>query len=473
MIWRVIRPKRQRGKTVLDLALTAFLAGLLVLGLRRPFIWVLAYCYVDIVSPQKISYFLLASIPVSLIVFIAAFGGWLFIDNKSNMRFTFRQALILLLLFYCGISTLTADFPVEAAAKWGWVWKALIFALFLPLTLRTRLRIEATALIMALSAAGIIICGGIKTALGGGGYGMLKLFVNDNTGLYEGSTLSMVAVATIPLIVWLARYGTIFPKSKYVTLFSAALVFACLLIPVGTQTRTGLLCIGVLGILSLRSVKRRFLYITGVALFAMAAIPFLPESYTKRMNTIENHQSDESASTRVAVWQWTFEYAKDHPLGGGFDAFRSNRLKVDTRRVDDDGNVASVDVDTTIDQARAYHSAYFEMLGEQGWPGLAIWLLLQGLGLIQLEGVLRRLRRNDDPRDKSDAALAGALQQGHVVYLVGALFVGIAYQPFIYMLIALQIGLVEQVRRRKLPAQCSAITLPRAMVIRPAAGDEA
>ena len=71
------------------------------------------------------------------------------------------------------------------------------------------------------------------------------------------------------------------------------------------------------------------------------------------------------------------------------------------------------------------------MLGEQGWPGLCIWLLLHGLGLLQLEGLQRRLRKSDDPKDKSDAALASALQQGHVIYLVGALFIGIAYQPFV------------------------------------------
>ena len=50
----------------------------------------------------------------------------------------------------------------------------------------------------------------------------------------------------------------------------------------------------------------------------LAAIPFLPQSFTERMETIQNHKSDQSASTRVAVWMWTWEYAKDNPMGGGF-----------------------------------------------------------------------------------------------------------------------------------------------------------
>ena len=34
------------------------------------------------------------------------------------------------------------------------------------------------------------------TIAGGGGYGTLRLFVPENAGLYEGSTLSMMAIAT-------------------------------------------------------------------------------------------------------------------------------------------------------------------------------------------------------------------------------------------------------------------------------------
>ena len=43
--------------------------------------------------------------------------------------------------------------------------------------------------------------------------------------------------------------------------------------------------------------------------------------------------------------------------------------------------------------------------------------------------------------------LATALQQSQIVYLVGALFVGIAYQPFIFMLVGLQCALWSYVQR--------------------------
>lgn len=432
---------------MLDAFLFLFTFGLLAMGLRRPFVWVLAYIYIDILAPQKIGWTLTPMIPFSLIAFVAAFAGWLLADSKEGARFTFRQGLIAALLAYVTLTATWAAYPVFGWQKWDWVWKALVFAIFLPLTLRTRLRIEATVLIMVLTIAAIIISGGIKTVAGGGGYGTLYFFVSDNSGLYESSTIACVAIAVIPLILWLTKYGTVFPPDWRVRSFAAALIFACLLIPVGTEARTGLLCIGVLGALLLRSAKRRFVYLLLAPLAAAIAVPFLPQSYMDRMSTIQNHQEDESAETRVAVWQWTWNYVKDHPFGGGFEAYRANSFSYKKQVETGDANTSSSETVLVTDKGRAYHSAYFEMLGEQGWPGIILWLWLQALGLWHMEWIRRRLKRRDDPADQPLRDLATALQNGQIVYLVGALFVGIAFQPFVFMLIALQIALWTMVRR--------------------------
>ncbi len=428
-----------------DLAFIAFLAAFFALGFKRPFLLVLAYVYIDIVSPQRLTYLLLNTVPISLIAVALAVGGWVIADDKRDTRVAPRQVLIVVLLLYCWATTLAADFPVEAKEKWDWVWKALAFAAFLPLTLRTRLRIEALLLFMILSAASIIIVGGIKTiASGGGGYGQLNLMVDNNSGLYEGSTISAVAVAIIPIILWFMRHGTIFKPDRRVQAFCIALVFACLLIPVGTSTRTGLLCIGLLAILSLRVVKRKVLYLGALATLGLIAIPFLPSTFTNRMNTIKTYQADESASTRIAVWQWTIDYARSHPFGGGFEAYRGNRIRYDLAGAE--GGAAPGKVEE--DKARAYHSAYFEMLGEQGYFGLALWLLLNIAGLVRMER-LRRRYADPDGAFAWAGPLAAALQSGHLVYLLGAAFIAIAFQPFIYMLLGAQIGLDTYLTRKR------------------------
>ncbi len=432
-----------------DLVFVAFLGAFFAAGFRKPFIFVLAYVYIDIVSPQRLTYLLLNTIPISLMAVAFAVGGWMLADDKTDTRVAPRQALIVLLLLYCGITTRTADFPVDALGKWDWVWKALAFAAFLPLTLRTKLRIEALLLVMIASASSIIIIGGLKTiASGGGGYGTLNLMVSNNSGLYEGSTISTVAVAIIPLILWFTRHGTIFPPDWKVKGFCYALVFACLLIPVGTSTRTGLLCIGLVAVLMLRDTKRKVLYLGLLGAAGLMAVPFLPASFTNRMSTIKTYKADESASTRLAVWGWTWQYAKDHPLGGGFEMYRQNQIRYDTEKVEGDASNATIDKKLTVDKARAFHSAYFEMIGEQGFPGLALWLLINLGGIVRME-VLRQRYRKAQPDQAWITPLAGALQSAHIVYLLGATFIAIAFQPFVYMLIGAQIGLDTYLSRKR------------------------
>ncbi|MFZ1742936.1 MAG: DUF5935 domain-containing protein [Pontixanthobacter sp.] len=443
---------------MLDLALFIFLVAFVAIGFRRPFVWVLAYLYVDVLAPGKMGWTFMPLLQPSLLTFCAAFAGWLIADPKRGSRFTFRQGLMLALLLYCWWTTMHADFPEFAALKWTWVWKALVFGMFLPLTLTTRLRIEGALLTMVLAAGAIIISAGIKIILGGGGYENSLFFVNDNSGLYESSTLATVAIGLIPIIIWFTRFGTIFVPDWRVKLFALGLIFACLLIPVGTEARTGLLCIAALLGLALRDVKKRLTFIASGAALCLVALPFLPASYYERMSTLGSPDGDESASTRVAVWKWTIDYAMEKPTGGGFDAFRGNKFTYDMPIREKIGNTTSVEYREVTDEARAYHSAVFEMLGEQGWPGLTIWLWLHVLGLWHMERIRRKWRNRTGDGERWQAPLASALQNAQIVAIIGSLFQGIAYQPFILMLIGLQCALwsyCKQLdsRSRKVPSR--------------------
>lgn len=438
-----------------DLGLVAFLVAVLALGIKRPFVFVLAFVYVDLVQPQRLSYHLLSSFPISMTLAPLAMGAWLLFDEKRWTRFSGRQFLIFLLLVYVALTTFNADLPVEAQFKWEWVWKVLIFAVFLPSAIWNRLRIEALLMVVVLSVAAIVIPVGIKTVAGGGGYGQSLGLVDNNTGLFEGSIMSTAAIGIIPILIWFARHGTLFKPNWMVNAFVGCLIFACLLIPVGTQARTGLVCIAALVLLALRFTKRRLLYMGMIGCVGLAAIPLLPSSFSERMGSIQEYKSDESASTRLAIWKWTIDYAAQKPFGGGFEAYRQNKLQYDLAPSKNTTESAfapppppgTPSADTVTDAGRAYHSSYFEMLGEQGYPGLALFLLLHIYSLVRME-VLRRRFRAAEGDDAWIAPLATALQTAHLVYLVGSLFVGIAFMPFIFNLIAAQIGMDTYLKRR-------------------------
>ncbi len=449
-----------------DLIFVGYVAAILLLAFKRPFIFTLIYAYIDICAPQRLSYFLLNSVPLSLIVFALAVLGFLVADDKKNVRLSPRWALLVILLVYCGYTTTVAVEPVAALEKWSWVWKALVFAAFLPLTLTTKLRIEALILTMVLCVSALIVTGGIKTLAGGGGYGLLILLIDDNSGLFEGSIISCVAISVIPLILWLANHGTIFKPDWRVRLYAGALVMACLLIPIGTQARTGIVCIAILGLLMLRFVRYRLLYVGGIALLGLVAIPLLPGSFTERADTIKDYRQDESAYTRIAVWQWTWEFAKDHPFGGGFNSYLQNKIvyDIETKR---DPSAAYEEfppedgIKQVVDESRAFHSSYFEMLGEQGYPGLIIWLLIHFGGVWRMEILMRLYKKRARDEEAWVAPLATALQNAQIIFLVGSLFVGIAFQPFVYMLVGLQIGLDTYLARRRSEAAWRPIKLMR------------
>ena len=96
--------------------------------------------------------------------------------------------------------------------------------------------------------------------------------------------------------------------------------------------------------------------------------------------------------------------------------------------------------------------------------GDVLWLWLQGLGVWQMERIRWRYSRREDGKRSWQWGLATALQQAQLVYLVGALFVGIAYQPFIFMLVGLQCALWSYVQRTE--------AAPRKATFKRAQGDK-
>jgi hypothetical protein len=110
------------------------------------------------------------------------------------------------------------------------------------------------------------------------------------------------------------------------------------------------------------------------------------------------------------------------------------------------------------------------MLGEQGWFGLFLWLWLQGLGVWQMERIRWRFAKCEDGKASWQWNLATALQQAQIVYLVGAAFVGIAYQPFIFMLVGLQCGLWSYVKRTESAPAKARFRRPGAEKALPATG---
>ena len=123
---------------------------------------------------------------------------------------------------------------------------------------------------------------------------------------------------------------------------------------------------------------------------------------------------------RFDAWAYAIDLAVERPiLGGGFRAFRGN-----------------VDPTSSVGY-RSPHSIYFEVLGEHGFVGLALYLAL-GMGTF-LTGsrILRQTKGHPDLVWARD--LASMLQVSLVAFAAAGIFLGLAFFDLFYHLVALMV----------------------------------
>lgn len=442
---------------VRSLWLVLVYASFLGFGLVAPFVAALGYVWVDATSPQGIAWFVLPSLPVSQIMGAAAFFGYLLLDRREPPRP--NAALVLTGLFAGWITLTTAGWavvPDAAWVKWDWAFKAVAFSAFLPFVFRSRVQIEAFLQVLVLSVMANILGPGIKTLVSGGGYHSTLGFVSENTGFGEGGFLSTVALMVVPVILFLRRHTLLMPRTRLVGLGYLGLVLACVACAIGTYERSALVGLAVLGVAIWWQARRKVLVGGMLAVVALIMGITASGAWQQRISTIQTYDNDNSAMTRLAVWKWTLGFAASHPLGGGFDVYRINTIRTPPMPGQPEGGVQ---------HGRAFHSLYFEMLGEQGWVGLGLLLGIVGSCFL----AMRRVRRfaAADPSLAWCRDLSTALASGLATYLACGAFVGIGFQPMLWYMVAACICLSAYVRRLQVRAVRPQARRPAPLRLRP------
>ena len=424
------------------LFLTFVFVLLLFQGGSAPFIAALAYVWVDIVKPQELAYSIINGKPLALIAGVCTIVFYFLNDRKSPPKFTFVLFLLCVFAGWITLTTAIADPGLQAFSwgKWDWAFKVLIFTIFMPYVFRSRVQIESFILVLILSIATLFFSAGVKTLLGSGGYGVLAVMGASNTGLAEGSTLAAVCIMLIPLIHFAYNDSIIFPQNKYLKIFALGLLVTAIATVIGTAARTGVIAGGVLIFRYVIRSKRKFLWLSSMAV--VVGVLLLADVFSSvwgsRMSTINSYDQDSSALGRIAVWKWTLGFVADHPLGGGFDAFRLNGIAAVSEHGISYYQPGRMD-------GKAFHNIYFEVLGEQGIPGLIIYILIIALVLVKLHHVYKKF--GNDSELKWASNLAKSLTDAIIVFLAAGMFIGIAYQPYIFYVIAISIALEQYIER--------------------------
>jgi len=170
------------------------------------------------------------------------------------------------------------------------------------------------------------------------------------------------------------------------------------------------------------------------ALMAATLPIVLPSSWFERMSTIQSYSQDASFEGRVAAWTTSLNIATARPLtGGGFSAIELDPV---ARQFQSPGSL-------TV--GRAAHSIYFQVLGDTGFVGLALYLLMIAAAGLNTVLVLAATRGRPDLGWAN--LLARMLQVSIVAMLVGGAALSMAYYDGFLVLLALSASLHQVVCR--------------------------
>jgi putative inorganic carbon (HCO3(-)) transporter len=399
-----------------DLAMVLLVAGVLPFAIRHTWIAVMLWTWVSIMNPHKLAWSFATNLPFAAVAAGAAFISLLV--SRDKLRFPWDKSVIALLLFiaWTMLTTAFAFFPQQSLVELNRIVKIQVMTLVALAAIRERKHIELFVWINALSIAFYGFKGGIFTIASGGSQ---RVWGPDG-GFIEGNNeIGLALIIVIPLL----NYLRMISSRRSVRWFLLLTMVLSAIAALGTQSRGAFLAIAAMAtVLWLRS-GHKLASGTFIVVLAAFALTFMPASWTERMRSIESYEMDSSAMGRLHAWQTMINIANDRPTGGGFAVYED-------RVFAHYGPVENV---------RAAHSIYFQVLGEHGWIGLALFLAIGFYAFVATARVRKQAREHAETLWLYH--LAGMVQVAMVGYAVGGSFLSLAYFDLPYNLLVVVVAL--------------------------------
>lgn len=397
-----------------DLLILGIVVGTLPFALRHTWIAVMLWTWISVMNPHKLAFGFIHDAPIAAVAAGAALLSMLVTRDKLRMAWTPPVIVLVLLVMWMCLTTIFAIDPFGSAAQLNKVLKIQVMTAVAVVALQSRKHIDVFIWIIVLSIGFYGFKGGIHTILTGGGsrvWGPPGGFIEENNAL---------AVATI-MIIPLINYLRIVTTRRLVQLGLLGLMILCAISALGSQSRGGFLAILAMTMVLWYRSDRKVLHGIAIAIAAAGMFAVMSQAWEERMRTIETYEQDSSAQNRLGAWRFCINVANSRPLGGGFDLYNpiNYALYAPAEKVG----------------APVAHSIYFSMLGEHGYVGLFLFVLIWWLTF----RVAAQIRR--EARKRPDAAwahtLAGMCQVSLVGYLAGGAFLQLAYfdLPFNIMVV--------------------------------------
>ena len=400
-----------------DLILFLAFVGIMPFIFKRPVVGAMAFAMVSLMNPHRLTYGSAQNFPFAMYLCLATLIAILI--SREQKKIPMTPAVLVMLLFFTWytVGTIFAQAPTGAWADWERYAKTMLMVFVTIMTVRTISDVKVLALTVALSLGFWGAKSGVFVILSGGGEGLhgpFDSFISDN------NTLALAMVTITPLLVYMASRA----KTKWAKRAAMGMAGLTMLAAIGSYSRGAMLATFAMGFfLWLKSANKLK---TGLAFVLIVPIVFslMPPQWTGRMHTIQTYDEDASATGRINSWHFAVNIANEFAIGGGPNVFTPHMFML-----------------YAPEPERYYdaHSIYFQVLGELGYFGLAIFVAIFVTTWRAAGRIIRHCRDNED--QSWALMLARMCQVSMIGYLAAGAFLTMAYYDLIYYVIAIVVCL--------------------------------
>ncbi len=394
---------------VLILATVIFLP----LCLRYPAAGLICWEWFSLMNPHRQIYGFAEGLQFNLLIAVATLAGWLLSSERKRWSPDLMPKLLLAFVLWTTLNSFFSVVPEVSWPIWDRTVRALTVVFLVFFLVTTKARVHGLIWIACISIGYYAIKGAIFTISTGGNY--IVMGPQDSI-MTDNNQLGLVIVTTIPLLHYLRLHSGF--RALQVGLAFA--IFLEIVAVLGTHSRGAVVALAAVLVVFLLSSRHKIVYVLVGTPLIVAALGLMPDSYFLRLDTIGQANQDSSFMGRVNAWYVAINIAADQfPFGAGF-------------YVPQLPWVFHLYLPDEI--ARAAHSIYFQVLGEQGFVGLALYIGILVLAFRNAGLVMRQTRGRSELLWAYD--LANSIRLAMVGFCVGGAALSLAYFDGFMLLIA-------------------------------------
>ena len=407
-----------------DIVVTLLVFGSLPYIFRNPSFGMVMWIWISVMNPHAQGWGFARTFPFAAIIAVVTVVSMVL--NKERYRLPMTPVVVTFLAFvgWMSLGTVFAASTEAVLPQLNKVLKIMGMTLVVLMLIKNREHIKWLIWTVVVSVGFYGVKGGIFTLQTGGAH---RVWGPSGTFIDGNNEIALALIMIIPLMYYLL--GQIANKwGKRAMVLSICL---CAIASLGSYSRGAALAMGaMLGFMWMKSQHKAKLGLVLVALAPLALV-FMPDQWHARIDTINTYEQDASAMGRINAWKMATNLANAHPLfGGSFDIYTREMFS----------RYAPVP-----DDVHAAHSIYFQVLGEHGWVGLGLYVLLGFLTWRAGSWVLRNADKVPELQWACD--MVRMLQVSLLGFMVGGAFLSLAYFDVPYFLMAALVALRLQVEK--------------------------